>query len=204
MNTTSRYCPTSPFAHHFYTPCSGVKAPSILNPSIRWTCVVGFMLRPANTAPDNNYRHRVGQGQSSPFAHHSYTSCSGVKAPRILNPSITWACVVGFTLRPANTAPDTKYKHRVRWAPQPVWAYCRTQNSCQSWVLFHAANNVQIQYTTQHSAQMTIRSVLTLRHRASSIWDRRFATPQRMVFIYLINKYISLSDICLTVHHSYK
>jgi hypothetical protein len=42
---------------------------------------------------------------------------------------------------------------------------------------------------------------LTFRHRASSIYDRRFATLQRTLFIYLINKYISLSDICLTVHH---
>ena len=31
--------------------------------------------------------------------------------------------------------------------------------------------------------------------------DRHFATLQRTPFIYLINKYISLSDICLTVHH---
>ena len=34
--------------------------------------------------------------------------------------------------------------------------------------------------------------------------DRRFTTLQRTLFIYLINKYISLSDICLTVHHWYK
>ena len=31
-----------------------------------------------------------------------------------------------------------------------------------------------------------------------------FATLQRTLFMYLINKYISLSDICLTVHHWYK
>ena len=31
--------------------------------------------------------------------------------------------------------------------------------------------------------------------------DRRFTTLQRMLFIYLINKYISLSDIYLTEHH---
>ena len=37
---------------------------------------------------------------------------------------------------------------------------------------------------------------LTFRHRASSIYDRHFATLQRTLFIYLINKYISLSDIC--------
>ena len=42
---------------------------------------------------------------------------------------------------------------------------------------------------------------LTFRQHASSISDRRFATLQRTLFIYLINKYISLSDICLTVHH---
>ena len=45
---------------------------------------------------------------------------------------------------------------------------------------------------------------LTFRHRASSIQDRHFPTLQRTLFIYLINKYISLSDICLTVHHLYK
>jgi len=45
---------------------------------------------------------------------------------------------------------------------------------------------------------------LTFRNRASCIQDRRFATFQRTLFIYLINKYITLSDICLTVHHWYK
>jgi hypothetical protein len=45
---------------------------------------------------------------------------------------------------------------------------------------------------------------LTFRRRASSIYDRHFATLQRTLFIYLINKYISLFDICLTVHHWYK
>ena len=38
---------------------------------------------------------------------------------------------------------------------------------------------------------------LTFRHRASHIQDRRFVTNQRTLFIYLIKKYISLSDICL-------
>ena len=42
---------------------------------------------------------------------------------------------------------------------------------------------------------------LTFRHRASSIEDRRFVTLQRTLLTYLINKYISLSDICLTVHN---
>ena len=42
---------------------------------------------------------------------------------------------------------------------------------------------------------------LTFRHRASVYRDRRFATLQRTLFIYLIKKYISFSDICLTVHH---
>ena len=38
-------------------------------------------------------------------------------------------------------------------------------------------------------------------HNKYSIQDRRFAALQRAIFIYLINKYISISDICLTVHH---
>ena len=42
---------------------------------------------------------------------------------------------------------------------------------------------------------------LNLQAPASSIQDRRFDTLQRTLFIYLINKYISLFDICLTVHH---
>ena len=42
---------------------------------------------------------------------------------------------------------------------------------------------------------------LNFRLHASSIQDRRFATLQRTLFNYLINKYTSLSDICLTVHH---
>ena len=44
-------------------------------------------------------------------------------------------------------------------------------------------------------------SPLIFRHRASSLLDRRFATLQRTLFIYLINKYLSLSDIFLKVHH---
>ena len=42
---------------------------------------------------------------------------------------------------------------------------------------------------------------LTFRYRASSIQDSLFTNLQRTFFIYLINIYISLSDICLTVNH---
>jgi len=47
------------------------------------------------------------------------------------------------------------------------------------------------------------KTLLTFRHRSFSMQDMRFATLQRTLFIYLINKYrpISLSDIYLTVHH---
>ena len=54
---------------------------------------------------------------------------------------------------------------------------------------------------TLRVVRMISRCLLTFRHRASSIQDRFFATLQRTLFIYLIKKYISLSDICLTVHH---
>ena len=45
-------------------------------------------------------------------------------------------------------------------------------------------------------------TVLTFRHRASCILGQAFHySPENAFYIYLINKYISLSDICLTVHH---
>ena len=57
---------------------------------------------------------------------------------------------------------------------------------------------------TQFFPQIYRRTVisfsLTFRHRASCIWDGHFTTLQRTLFIYLINKYISVYDICLTVH----
>jgi len=58
-------------------------------------------------------------------------------------------------------------------------------------------------YFLVHESQLVvlIHYDLTFRHRASSILDRRFANLQRTLFAYLINKYISLSDICLNVHH---
>jgi len=51
-----------------------------------------------------------------------------------------------------------------------------------------------------HASYQCSRIQLTFSDRASCIWDRRFATLQRTIFVYLINKYISLSDIFLTVH----
>ena len=61
--------------------------------------------------------------------------------------------------------------------------------------------NVFICYSIKVSS-----SVLTFRHRASSIQDRHFANIQRTLFIYLINKYISLSDFmfmvsCITIFY---
>ena len=45
---------------------------------------------------------------------------------------------------------------------------------------------------------------LIFRHLRPVYRDRHFATLQRTLFIYLINKYISLPNICLTVHHWFK
>ena len=36
----------------------------------------------------------------------------------------------------------------------------------------------------------TDKDILTFRHRASYIYNRRTATPQSTLFIYLVNKYI--------------
>ena len=62
-------------------------------------------------------------------------------------------------------------------------------------------SNMRRKKHTDCVRKITPCTTLTFRHRASSIQDRRFATLQRTLFIYFINKYISLSDICLTVHH---
>ena len=64
----------------------------------------------------------------------------------------------------------------------------------------------RIRYTilSLHNMSVQARCLLTFRHRSFFMQDRCFATLQRTLFIYLINKYISLSDICLTVHHWYK
>jgi len=53
----------------------------------------------------------------------------------------------------------------------------------------------ELRYTANFVLATTGKSPLTFRQ------DRRFATLQRTLFMYLINKYISLSDICLTVQH---
>ena len=66
-------------------------------------------------------------------------------------------------------------------------------------------DTVKVYYSPTNAQVIVLKTILkftlTFRHRASSIYDRHFATLQRTLFIYLINKYISLSDICLTVHH---
>ena len=67
--------------------------------------------------------------------------------------------------------------------------------------IFSASHPTHSMSLKKYSTYKKKRLVLTFKHCASSIQDRRFTTLQRMLFIYLINKYISLSDICLTVHH---
>ena len=62
----------------------------------------------------------------------------------------------------------------------------------------HKNGNIRPQGGNYKASENTMD--LTFKHRASSIQDRRFATLQRTLFIYLINKYVSLSDICVNVH----
>ena len=50
-------------------------------------------------------------------------------------------------------------------------------------------------------ASLEIDTLLTFRHCASCILGQAFHYSPENAFIYLINKYISLSDICLTVYH---
>ena len=55
-----------------------------------------------------------------------------------------------------------------------------------------------------HSLLIIKTNRLTFRRHAFSIKDWCFPSLQRTLFIYLINKYISLSDICLIVYNWYK
>ena len=61
-------------------------------------------------------------------------------------------------------------------------------------------NNTKNQLVSHREAKR-LHCTLTFRHRASCLQDRRFTTLQRTLFVYLINIYISLSDIFLTAHH---
>jgi len=59
-----------------------------------------------------------------------------------------------------------------------------------------------VPYRTASKQQVTGRpTCLTFRHRASCLLGQAFHYSPENAFIYLINKYISLSDIWLTVHH---
>ena len=73
------------------------------------------------------------------------------------------------------------------------------------WLVLNPYIIVRKSHRVKSGKEVSINKNLTLclnvRHRASSIQDRHFATLHRTLFIYLINKYISLPDICLTVHH---
>ena len=56
-------------------------------------------------------------------------------------------------------------------------------------------------YSQSHTQRCCIVVFKTLGTVRPVYRDRRFATLQKTLFMYLINKYISLSDICLKVDH---
>ena len=61
--------------------------------------------------------------------------------------------------------------------------------------------NYIVSYEETNQLSQVIR-ILTFRHRASCILGQVFHySPENAFYIYLIDKYISLSDICLTVRH---
>ena len=80
----------------------------------------------------------------------------------------------------------------------PVYILCKMNVQYGGCVpLFGCFNLLQFLFKTF----FIVAGNLTFRHHASCIQDRCFTTLQRTLFIYLINKYTSLSDICLTVRH---
>jgi len=87
---------------------------------------------------------------------------------------------------------------------------CQHVTACQQ----HVSAVLIFEQAQRHRSTPKLNPVLlTFRHRASCILGQAlhyspenafYIFIQRTLFIYLINKYISLSDICLTVHHWYK
>ena len=98
---------------------------------------------------------------------------------------------------PSRSSESTIWRHEVKqWTMTVLTAHLLAKGSMTRYLLING-----YQFVIENSLRS---AALTFRHRASCIKDRRFTTLQRTLFIYLINKYISLSDICLTVHHWYK
>ena len=134
------------------------------------------------------------------------------------------------TLHPSFNLAHAHLSHSQQESSPVVWNVCMQSDLCVCCVYrcvavfrlryqfsnkpYHSTSSVQnslkpckLKETMYHTnCQGNICNIrsgfeLTFRHRASSVLDRYFATLPRTPFIYLINKYISLSDICLTVHH---
>jgi len=90
---------------------------------------------------------------------------------------------------------------------RPLWSHVSIElTSWNSLLKLHVVKSCSVipKLSLFSQTVSVLLNELTFRHRASYIQDRRFATLQKTLFIYLINKNISLSDICLTVHHWYK
>ena len=112
--------------------------------------------------------------------------------------------LLSFTFYPPHAAHmKTKFPHPQYFVPLTL----NFSHSCKTVVTITVLNAELLDLVAKgetKSSEMTGSTHtlnLTFRHRASCIQDSHFATPQRRLFICLINKYISLSDICLTVHH---
>ena len=98
-----------------------------------------------------------------------------------------------------------------RWRSQLIQEKYQEEKACDKRYNNNNNNNNNnknkinpVRINIKVTGETTKASSLTFRHRASCILGQAFTTLQRTLFIYLINKYISLSDICLTVHHWYK
>ena len=80
-----------------------------------------------------------------------------------------------------------------------VWFYTSTNNKRAARPKLYTKSltrDLKLMYS-----RFTLVRISTLGTALLLYRDRRFTSLQRMLFIYLINKYISLSDICLRVHH---
>ena len=136
----------------------------------------------------------------SKLQHYGYvTGCSTTAQPPVLSPSY---------ILPPPSSPCSFIPTRKISTPLSNMLLFRCFNRVFLKLRQCAIANFQLRRTGSICYLLMCGKILwcylTFRHRASCIQDRGFAILQRTLFIYLIIKYISLSDICLTVHHLYK
>ena len=100
----------------------------------------------------------------------------------LLGPLISWVTYGHVGLKVMSSPIDKERSHSSHY----ILRHSRLRLRCLS------LQSKSVLCTSRGLSDMIYDIYLTFRHRASYIYDTRTATPQSKLFIYLVNKYISL------------